>query len=97
MTVSSSAPVRVGIPPALLGRTGNRRWVHVSGDTVRDIIEALERDYPGLRFNICHETGELRPFVNIFVDGEEVRYLDGLDTAVPRGATIHVIHSMAGG
>jgi molybdopterin synthase sulfur carrier subunit len=81
----------------LLGRTGNRRWVRVEACTVRDVIGALERDYPGLRFNLCHETGELRPFVNIFLEREDVRYLDGLDTPVPSGATIHVIHSVAGG
>ena len=97
MSTINSASVRVGIPPALLGRTGNRRWVHVSGETVRDVINGLEAEYPGLRFNICHETGELRPYVNIFVGGEEVRFLDGLDTPVPSGTTIHVIHSVAGG
>ena len=64
---------------------------------MREIIDALERDYPGLRFNICHETGELRPFVNVFLDTEEVRYLQGLDTPVRPGATIHIIHSVAGG
>lgn len=64
---------------------------------MREIIQALDRDYPGLHFNICHETGELRPFVNIFVGNEDVRYLEGLDTPVDPAQTIHIFHSVAGG
>ena len=89
--------VTVCVPSQLLQRTGHRRRVSVGGKTVREVIDALERDYPGLRFNICHETGELRPFVNIFLEQENVRYLQGLDTPVHSGATVHVIHSVAGG
>jgi molybdopterin converting factor small subunit len=57
----------------------------------------LEREYPGLGFNLCYETGELRPYVNIFVDREDSRYLQGLDTPVRDGATIHILQSVAGG
>ncbi|GAC1320016.1 MAG: MoaD/ThiS family protein [Chloroflexota bacterium] len=89
--------VSVWIPPALRERTGRQRQVTGQGRTVREMIDALEADYPGLRFNLCHETGELRPFVNIFVDGENVRYLEGLDTPLSGGATLHIIHSVAGG
>jgi molybdopterin converting factor small subunit len=87
----------VRIPVALRDRTGNRRQVTVAGETIREVIAALESDYPGLGFNLCYETGELRPYVNVFLGGENVRYLDGLDTRVPAGATIHIIHSVAGG
>ena len=97
MTATDSATVRVHIPSALLGRTGNRRYVHVEGGTVRDVIDSLEWEYPGLRFNVCYETGELRQFVNIFLEKEDIRYLQGLDTAVPAGSTLHIIHSAAGG
>ena len=97
MTVIDSRTVRVAIPAGLLGRTGNRRWVQVAAGTVREILDALERDYPGLRFNLCYETGDVRKFVNIFVGGEEIRYLQGLDTVVPAGVPVHIIHSVAGG
>jgi molybdopterin synthase sulfur carrier subunit len=89
--------VTVRVPSALLSRTGNHRSVTVVGGTVREIIDALERDYPGLRFNVCHETGEIRPYVNIFVQAENVRYLQGLDTPVRAGTTVHIVHSVAGG
>jgi sulfur-carrier protein len=89
--------VQVRIPGALLARTGHRGAVDASGQTVREIISSLDQAYPGLRFNICHETGELRPFVNIFLGNEDVRYMQGLDTPVTPGATIHIFHSVAGG
>jgi len=95
-TVESKA-VRVNIPRALLNRTGNQRWVEVHGDTIRELINALDAAYPGLKFNLCFETGELRQFVNIFVQGEDARALQGLDTPVPPGATVYLIHSIAGG
>lgn len=90
-------PVSVRIPGQLLARTNRRSTVQVRGETIRDVIAALDHDYPGLGFNICHETGELRPFVNIFLEAEDVRWLQGLDTPVHPGATIHIFHSVAGG
>jgi molybdopterin synthase sulfur carrier subunit len=64
---------------------------------VREIIDALDRDFPGLRFNLCYETGELRSYVNIFVEKENIRYLQGLETVVTTGVTLHIIQSVAGG
>jgi len=85
------------LPYVLRTKVGNRKSVMVAGSTVREIIDALDHDYPGLRFNLCHETGELRPFVNIFLDRENIRYLQGLDTRVHSGTTIHILQSVAGG
>ncbi|MGH2442188.1 MAG: MoaD/ThiS family protein [Chloroflexota bacterium] len=89
--------VYVNVPPALLERTGRRQKVAITASTIRQVIDELEIHYPGLRFNLCYETGELRPFVNVFLESENVRYLDGLDTPTSPGATIHIIHSIAGG
>ncbi|HVB72711.1 MAG TPA: MoaD/ThiS family protein [Ktedonobacteraceae bacterium] len=85
------------LPHALREKVGNQASVRVYGHTVREIVAALDQEYPGLRFNLCHETGELRPYVNIFLDRENTRYLQGLDTAVRDGATIHILQSVAGG
>ena len=87
----------VNLPHALRPRTGNRKSVMVAGRTVREIIDALDSDFPGLRFNLCYETGELRPYVNIFLERENIRYLQGLDTPVTTGATIYILQSVAGG
>jgi molybdopterin synthase sulfur carrier subunit len=98
MDLPAATPrVLVILPHALRERVGNRASVSVCGHNVREIIAALDRDYPGLGFNLCYETGELRPYVNIFVDRANSRYLQGLDTPVRDGATIHVLQSVAGG
>jgi molybdopterin synthase sulfur carrier subunit len=89
--------ITVSFPGALRSKVGNRAFVAVTGRTVREIIDALERDFPGLRFNLCYETGELRPYVNVFLNRANVRYLQGLDTPVSPGATIHILQSVAGG
>lgn len=95
--VLAQASVTVLLPGELHSRAGGQQSVQVEGATLRAVIDSLERDYPGLRFNLCYETGALRPFVNIFVNGANVRYAQGLDTPVPAGATIHILPSVAGG
>ncbi len=89
--------VTVHLPGALRSRAGGRLRCQAEGATVREVINALDHQDPGLRFNLCLETGELRPYVNVFVNGANVRYADGLDTPVPTGATIHIFQSVAGG
>lgn len=85
------------LPHALREKADNQTSVRVCGHNVRQIIAALDDEYAGLGFNLCYETGELRPFVNIFVNRENTRYLQGLDTPVRDGATIHILQSVAGG
>ena len=98
MDSSTTIPtVIVSFPHALRARIGDRRSAVAAGRTVREIIVALEHDFPGLRFNLCHETGELRPYVNIFLDRANIRYLQGLDTPVQAGATMYILQSVAGG
>lgn len=88
-TVRLPGPVRI--------RTGGQATVTATGATVRAVLDDLERSYPGLRFHLCDETGELRPYVNIFLEAENIRDLRGLDTPVRDGATLTVLHSVAGG
>jgi sulfur-carrier protein len=89
--------VRVSLPAMLAERVGNRLTLSTRGETVREVISTLDETFPGLRFNLCLETGDLRPFVNIFLNGQNVRYLHGLDTIVAAGATLHILPSVAGG
>lgn len=96
-TNPTTATVTVAIPPQLRARTRRQGIVMVSATTVGEVIEALDLQYPGLRFSLCYETGELRQFVNVFVNGENVRFLDALETPVPAGATVHIFQSVAGG
>ena len=98
MNLPNAIPTATVILPYVLReKVGNQKSILVAGSTIREIIDALDHDYPGLGFNLCYETGELRPFVNIFLNRENIRYLQGLDTPVQTGAIIHILQSVAGG
>jgi molybdopterin converting factor small subunit len=87
----------VRIPPTLRAEVGGERQVEAAGDTVRAVLEDLMGRYPSLR-NQLHEDGEIATFVNVYVDGEDIRTLDtGIDTPVPDGATVILLPAMAGG
>ncbi len=89
--------VMVKLPSQLYERAGGQRVIAAPAGTVREVIDALEERAPGLRFHLCEETGELRSFVNVFLDGVNVRNIAGLATAVPSGATLMIFPSVAGG
>jgi len=97
METASATRVTVLLPQALATHVGDQLRAEVSGATLRDIISALDERRPGLRFSLCLETGELRPFVNVYVNGTHVRYLQWLDTPLPPGAVVHILPSVAGG
>ena len=86
----------VRIPPVLRPEAGNNRHVEASGATVREVLESLVSEYPALR-NRIFEDGDLPQFMNVFVDGTDVRLNDGLDTTVAEGATVVLLPAVAGG
>ncbi len=92
----STTATKVRIPPVLRAEAGGAREVEASGETVRELIEDLSTRLPALGTRIYDE-GELRPFVNVYVDGEDVRTLEGLDTPVRPGSTVILLPAMAGG
>ena len=89
--------VTVRIPTTLRPMAGGNSQVQVEGSTLADVIEALEAAHPGLKDRLLDESGAMRKFVNIFVADDDVRYLDGLATAVPAGETVSIIPAVAGG
>ena len=89
--------VTVKIPTQLRSLTDGANEVNASGVKVTDLIEDLESNFPGLRERLLDETGALRRFVNIYLDDEDVRFLEGLETAVPEGARVSIIPAVAGG
>jgi molybdopterin synthase sulfur carrier subunit len=88
---------KVIIPTLLRRLTDNADAVEVDATTVRDILDRLDERYPGFRARVCEESGELRRFINIFVDGEDVRFLDNLATQVPERAEVSIVPAIAGG
>jgi sulfur-carrier protein len=86
----------IRIPPMLRGEVGGVREVPAEGDNVRELLDDLMARFPGLRPQLV-EDGDIAPFVNVYVEGEDVRTLDGLDTSVDDGSTVILLPAMAGG
>ncbi|MDX6370758.1 MAG: sulfur-carrier protein [Gaiellaceae bacterium] len=87
---------KVRIPPTLREQTGGQRELGAVGDTVRELLDDLMGRFPGLRTQLI-EDDELAPFVNVYVEGEDVRTLDGIETEVRPGSTVILLPAMAGG
>jgi MoaD family protein len=88
--------ITVRIPTPLRTLTQGKDEVDASGKTVRDIIENLEKNYPGLRERLLDDKG-VRRFVNIYQNEEDIRFLDSLDTVVKDGDSISIVPAIAGG
>jgi molybdopterin synthase sulfur carrier subunit len=89
--------VSIRIPTTLRTLTGGSAEVVVEGATVGDALSALDAAHPGFKDRLLDDEGNLRRFVNVFLADDDVRYLDGLATAVPEGGTISIIPAVAGG
>jgi molybdopterin converting factor small subunit len=89
--------VIIRIPTTLRPLTAGQPEVEVEAGTVGEAIAALDAAHPGFTSRILDESGALRRFVIVFVSDDDVRFLDGLDTAVPEGATIAIVPAVAGG
>ncbi len=89
--------IKVRIPTPLQQLTNNQAEVESEGETVRELIEDLEKKYPGLKERICDENGKVRRFINFYVNEEDVRFLKGDDTPVKDGDEVSIIPAIAGG
>ena len=89
--------VTVRIPTTMRPLTGGDKQVSVQSGTLADVVRELESAHPGMGDRLLDEDGGLRKFVNVFVDDDDVRYLDGLDTKVADGITVSIIPAVAGG
>jgi molybdopterin converting factor small subunit len=88
--------IEVRIPTILRTYTDGARAVEASGDTLRAVIGDLEANHPGIQERIVDDAG-LRRFVNVYLNDEDVRFLDGIDTAVSDGDVVTVLPAVAGG
>lgn len=88
---------RVRIPPTLRDAVGGAREVDASGSTVRELLADLAERFPGLGHQVLENGSEIAPFVNVYVNNEDVRTLDGLDTPVGEGTSVILLPAMAGG
>lgn len=89
--------VTVRIPTTLRPLAGGTKLVEVAPGTLADVIAGLDAAHPGFAARLLDDAGELHKFVNIFVDDDDVRYLNGLQTDVADGLTVSIIPAVAGG
>ena len=89
--------ITVRIPTPLRKLTNGQDKVSVDGNTLRSIVEELENEFPGIKDRICDENGEIRNFVNLYVNGEDVRFEAGLDTTTSSGSEVSIVPAVAGG
>lgn len=89
--------VRVRIPTPLRRFTGGAEEVSVSGSTVAAVVESLEQKCPGIKERLCDEQGRVRRFVNLYVNGDDIRFLNSIDTPVKDGDEISIVPAIAGG
>lgn len=89
--------VEVRVPTVLRKHTGGERVVQAEGTTVAAVLDSLLHRFPGLKDELLNEGGQVRQFVNIYVNDEDIRYLDRLETSVEDGDNLAILPAVAGG
>lgn len=89
--------VHVRVPTPLRRFTGGAEEVNANGATVAALVNDLEKNHPGIKERICDEEGKVRRFVNIFVNGDDIRFLNNLDTVIKDGDEVSIVPAIAGG
>ncbi len=89
--------VTVRIPTPLRKLTGGADEVQVEAATIAEMIDQLEAAHAGLKARLCDENGEIRRFVNVYVNDEDVRFLDGSETKLKDGDEVSIVPAIAGG
>jgi sulfur-carrier protein len=89
--------VEVRIPTILRKHTGGAKAVEAKGATVREVLDHLEEQYPGLRAAVLTETGEIHRFINMYLNDEDIRFLGSFETPVADGDVLSILPAVAGG
>ena len=90
-------PISVRIPVQLRSLTDGQEVVTATGGSVLDLIEDIDKRYPGIKDRICEQNGQVRRFVNIFVNDEDIRFLQSLQTPIADSDEVSIIPAIAGG
>ena len=89
--------VSVRIPTPLRKLSGDREELDIDASTVSELIEKLESECPGMKSRLCDESGEVRRFINLYVNDEDIRFLEGVSTKLNDGDVVSIIPAIAGG
>ncbi|MBI3954104.1 MAG: MoaD/ThiS family protein [Chloroflexi bacterium] len=90
-------PVKIRIPTPLRSATNGRDIVELKAASLSGLIDSLDSTYPGIKERLVGDDGDIRHFVNVYVNGEDVRFLQGLDTSLKDGDEISIVPAVAGG
>jgi sulfur-carrier protein len=97
VALGCAAVPKVKIPPVLRPSTGGAKELDADGSTVEEVLQALAAEHPATRSQLFSEEGELNRYVNVYLNDEDVRVLDGLGTSVSAQDTLVILPAMAGG
>ena len=97
MTTQTPASVEVRVPSMLRAATAGEKVVRAEGGNVGQVLEDLNRRYPGFGQSLFGPDGQLREFVNVYVNDEDIRYLGKLEAPVRSGDTVSILPAVAGG
>ena len=89
--------VKVLIPTPLQKFTRDQATIDSEGSTISELLESLDKDFPGIKARLCDDQGELRRFINFYVNSEDIRFLDGKNTALNSGDEVSIVPAVAGG
>ena len=89
--------IKVRIPAPLQKLTQNKSEVEAEAATINDLVDDLEKRFPGIKARICDENGKIRRFINFYINDEDVRFLKGYDTALKDKDEVSIIPAIAGG
>ncbi len=87
----------VRIPTPLRGVTGGLDKASVDEGSMKDVVEKLEDQFPGIKARLCDDEGNLRSFVNVYVNGEDIRFMDNMNSQIKSGDEISIVPAVAGG
>jgi sulfur-carrier protein len=89
--------VKVLIPTPLQKFTRDQAAIECNGASITDLLDSLDHDFPGIKARLCDDQGELRRFINFYVNSEDIRFLDGKNTALQEGDEVSIVPAVAGG
>ncbi|MDR4497037.1 MAG: MoaD/ThiS family protein [Candidatus Scalindua sp.] len=89
--------IKVRIPTPLRSLTSGSEEVSVEGKTIKEVVDNLEASYKGIKERICDENGQIRKFINFYVNEEDIRFLNNQETPVKDGDQISIVPAIAGG
>lgn len=89
--------VKVLVPTALQKFTNNQATLECSGNSIAELLDSLEAAFPGIKGSLCDEQGKLRRFLNLYVNSEDIRFLEGTETPLKDGDEVSIVPAVAGG